>query len=80
MTIEMLTLVLSYLPEVLAYIALFFCVTKLIRYRLKRKFKKERPKNRREFMDHNIVELEVFAMYVGLVTPQWITFWIQVFN
>ena len=70
MTLEMLT-------TLLPYVALLFCVSALVFYRLMRRFKKERPKNKREFLDHNIVELSIVGMYFALVAPKWITFWLD---
>ncbi len=67
------------LTPVLQYGALGFCVIALVFYRLMRKFKKERPKNKREFLDHNIVELAIVGMYFALVSPKWITFWLDLF-
>ena len=70
MTPEMLT-------TLLPYVALLFCVSALVFYRLKRKLRKEKPRNKWEFIEYCVVELGIVGMYFALVAPKWITFWID---
>ena len=52
-------------------IALFYCVWMLVRYRLKRRFKKDSPKGRLQWLQENTVEIFIFLMFVAIAAPDW---------
>ncbi len=52
-------------------LALFYCVWMLVRYRLKRKFKKDAPKGRFQWLSENTVEIFIFLMFVAVAVPNW---------
>lgn len=55
----------------LPYAALAFCTGLLVFYRLKRRFGKDRNEGKIAFLDHNLVELLIAAMFIAVAAPDW---------
>ncbi len=48
-----------------------FSARLLVRYRLERKFSKERKKGLWSFLEFNIVEISIVIMFIAIVVPDW---------
>lgn len=64
----------AYIPLITLVVnltALIVCAKILVRYRLERKFSKERKKGFYNFLEFNIVELSIVVMFIAIFAPDW---------
>lgn len=61
----------QHISALVPLIALLVCGPLLVHYRLRRRFKEARTTTWKVAIEHNVVEILIFAMFMALAAPNW---------